>query len=182
MIYPFLPKQPPVIISYIRVGKLLYYSLLLFILEAWFFWTKLKAAYVEPSLVFTIIWLICFLFSFVHIFLVAMDGWSRFQNYKRAKDQFYMHGFNRRIANTYIGSKCQRNAAIVAAEELGIDEELKTYYATKGVKWFHFVPYYMVKEPLFFFNKKFWSRSFLEKNYKPKFNYSNLHSALQLQS
>ena len=123
---------------------------------------------------FIVIWLICFLFAFVHIFLVAMDGWSRFQNYKRAKDQFYIHGFNRRIANTYIGSKCQRNAAIVAAEELGIGEKVKDYYVTKGVKWHHFVPYYMVKNPLFFFSDIFWSRSFLEKNYKPKFNYSNL--------
>jgi len=150
MTHPVLPKQPPIILSYIRVGKLLYYSLLLFILEAWFFWIKLRAAYLEASLPFSVIWLICFLFAFVHIFLVAMDGWSRFQNYKRAKDQFYMHGFNRRIADTYIGSKCQRNAAIVAAEELGIGKTVKDYYVTKGVKWYHFVPYYMVKNPLFF--------------------------------
>jgi membrane protein implicated in regulation of membrane protease activity len=177
MIFSILPKQPPVIVSYIRVGKLLYYSLLLFILEAWFYWTKLTAAYIEASMLFIVFWLACFLFAFVHIFLVAMDGWSRFQNYKRAKDQFYMHGFNRRIADTYIGSKCQRTAAIVAAEELGIGETVKAYYATKGVKWYHWIPYFMVKDPLFFFNKKFWSRSFLEKNYKPKFDYNKLQSA-----
>ncbi len=177
-----LPIQPPKIISYIRVGRLLYYSLLLFILEAWFYWTKLMAAYIESSQLFIAFWLICFLFSFVHIFLVAMDGWSRFQNYKRAKDQFFIHGFNKRIANTYIGSKCQRIATIVAAEELGIGERVKAYYVTKGVKWYHFVPYYMVKNPLFFFSDKFWSRSFLEKNYKAKFNYSNLQFELQLQS
>jgi hypothetical protein len=182
MTHTLLPKQPPIIISYIRVGKLLYYSLLLFILEAWFFWSKLRTAYLEASELFIVIWLICFLFAFVHIFLVAMDGWSRFQNYKRAKDQFYIHGFNRRIANTYIGSKCQRNAAIVAAEELGIGKTVKDYYVTKGVKWYHFVPYYMVQNPLFFFSDIFWSRSFLEKNYKPKFNYSNLQLELQMQS
>jgi len=179
---PLLPKQPPMLISYIRVGKLLYYSLLLFILEAWFCWIKLAAAYTESSLVWTVFWLAFFLFAFVHIFLVAMDGWSRFQNYKRAKDQFYMHGFDRRVANTYIVSKCQRMAAIVAAEELGIGEQVKTYYASKGVKWYHFVPYFMVKNPFFFFNKKFWSRSFLEKNYEAKFNYHLLQIALQFQS
>ena len=182
MIHTFLPKQPPLIISYIRVGKLLYYSLLLFILEAWFYWVKLKAAYLESSPPWIIFWLICFLFAFVHIFLVAMDGWSRFQNYKRAKDQFYIHGFNRRIANTYIGSKCQRMAAIVAAEELGIGDTVKAYYASKGVKWHHYVPYFMVKDPLFFFHKKFWSRSFLEKNYQAKFNYNLLQIELQLRS
>ena len=185
MIFLSIPKQPPVIISYIRVGKLLYYSLLLFILEAWFYWIKLKAAYLESSLPFMIFWLACFLFAFVHIFLVAMDGWSRFQNYKRAKDQFYVHGFNKRIADTYIGSKCQRTAAIVAAEELGIGEKVKAYYVTKGVKSYHWIPYFMVKNPLFFFSEKFWSRSFLEKNYKAKFDFNNLQlasaSELQLQ-
>ena len=51
-----------------------------------------------------------------------MDGWSRYQNYKRAKDQFYIYGFKKRICNLYIGSKCQSIAALVAAKELGISE------------------------------------------------------------
>lgn len=177
-----LPKQPHVFVSYIRVGRLLYYSLVLFILEAWFYWVKLKAAYTESSLVYIIFWTWSFLFSFIHIFLVLMDGWSRFQNYKRAKDQFYIHGFNRRIADTYIGSKCQRMAAIVAAEELGIDEDVKAYYDSKGVKWYHYVPYFMIKTPFFFFNNTFWSRTFLERNYTPKFDYRNLGLELELQS
>ena len=182
MVSIFLPKQPPIVLSYIRVGRLLYYSLLLFILEAWFYWIKLQAAYMEPSPPWIVFWLICFLFAFVHIFLVAMDGWSRFQNYKRAKDQFYMYGFNRRVAHTYIGSKCQRMAAIVAAEELGIGDAVKEYYASQGVKWYHYVPYFMVKNPFFFFHKKFWSRSFLEKNYQAKFNFNLLQIELQLRS
>ncbi len=107
-----------------------------------------------------------------------MDGWSRFQNYKRAKDQFYVHGFHRKIADTYIGSKCQRMAAEVAAEELGIGEEVKNYYTAKGVKWFHWIPYFMIKEPLFLFKRKFWSRTFLEKNYIPKFDYRNMKPIL----
>jgi hypothetical protein len=175
------PIQPPTFISYFRVGRLLYYSLVLFILEAWFYWIKSRAAYVEKSVPWLIFWLICFIFAFVHIFLVIMDGWSRFQNYKRAKDQYYMHGFNKRISDTYMGSLCQRTAAIVAAEELGIGDEVKKYYAVKNVKWYHLVPYFMVKDPVFFLKKKFWSRTFLEKNYKPKFDYRNLHSQFELQ-
>lgn len=128
----------------------------------------------EGSIPWIAFWIYSFLFSFIHIYLVLMDGWSRFQNYKRAKDQFYIHGFNRKIANTYIGSKCQRMAAEVAAEELGIADEVKTYYVSVGVKWYHYVPYFMIKEPLFLFKKKFWSRTFLEKNYTPKFDYRNL--------
>ena len=110
-----------------------------------------------------------------------MDGWSRFQNYKRAKDQFYMHGFNQRIADTYIGSQCQRMAAIVAAEELGIGDELKEYYIEKmsnGIIWF----------------RTSWSRtrfSFLKRNFGPahswkkttsqRFDYRNLQSQFELQ-
>jgi hypothetical protein len=111
-----------------------------------------------------------------------MDGWSRFQNYKRAKDQFFVHGFHKRIANTYIGSKCQRIAAIVAAEELGIGHEIKEYYISKNVKWYHFIPYFMTKNPLFFLKNKFWSRTFLEKNYQSKFDYRKYEMKLSLKS
>ncbi len=174
-----LPPQPSPLVSYLRVGRLLYYSLVLFILESWIYWVKLRQAYLSESYFWIMFWFSFFLFSFLHIYLVIMDGWSRFQNYKRAKDQFFIHGFNRKIANTYIGSKCQRMAAEVAAEELGIKEEVKTYFTTMGVKWFHYVPYFMIKEPLFLFKKKFWSRTFLEKNYTPKFDYRNLQPTLQ---
>lgn len=167
-------KQPSYIVSYLRVGRLLYYSLLLFILEAWFYWIKLVDAYYDSSTLWVLFWVYSFLFSFLHIFLVLADGWSRFQNYKRAKDQFFQHGFNKRIANHYIGSKCQRMAAIVAAEELGIGEEVKSYYIEKGVKWYHYVPYFMIKEPLFLFKRKFWSRTFLEKTYVPKYNFHQM--------
>ena len=173
-----LPNQPNSVVSYLRVGRLLYYSLILFVLESWFYWTKLKTAYQSLSWIYILFWFSFFLFSFLHIYLVIMDGWSRFQNYKRAKDQFYVHGFHRKIADTYIGSKCQRMAAEVAAEELGIGNEVKNYYTAKGVKWFHWIPYFMIKEPLFLFKRKFWSRTFLEKNYTPKFDYRNMKPIL----
>jgi len=170
-----IPIQPIRFISYLRVGRLLYYSLILFILEAWFYWYKLEEAYYESDQFFIGFWLWCFLFSFSHIYLVTMDGWSRFQNYKLAKDQLYIFGFNRRIADMYIGSKCQRMAVETAAEELGYINEVKDYYRKKGVKWFHYIPYFMVSDPWFLFKKKFWSRTFLEKNYQSRFDFQKLH-------
>lgn len=168
-----IPKQPNPVISYLRVGKLLYYSLILFILEAWVYWIQLEKAYAKGIDVVTVFWFVFFLFSFSHIYLVIMDGWSRFQNYKRAKDQFFIHGFEPRIVIRYMGSKCQRSAAIVAADELGMKSQVTDYYQKQGVKWFHYVPYFMVLEPLFLFKKVFWSRTFLEKYYAPKFDYRN---------
>jgi hypothetical protein len=111
-----LPPQPSLIVSYLRVGRLLYWSLIIFLVESWFYWQKLMSVLLNNSHLFWVgFWFWCFLFSFLHIFLVLADGWSRFQNYKRAKDQFFLHGFHPRIADRYIVSKCQRMAAIEAA-------------------------------------------------------------------
>ncbi|WP_435132919.1 hypothetical protein [Formosa sp. A9] len=174
MEFASLPKQPHPFCSYLRVGKLLYYSLILFILESWGFWVFLKKSLQTDSVGWQILWLVCFLFSFIHIFLVLMDGWSRYQNYKRAKDQFFEYGFQNRIAANYIGSKCQRSAALVAASELGIEQHVANYYKKRGVKWHHFVPYFMVKDPLFLIRKTFWARTFMEKTYQSKFDYKKL--------
>ena len=167
-----LPIQPSLFYSYIRVGRLLYWSLVLFIMESIWYGIELQDAISNHNKIFAIIfWLWCFLFSFIHIFLVIMDGWSRFQNYKRAKDQLYLYGFQPKIAKIYMVSKCQRMAAETAAEELGLQAEIKDYYKKIGVKWYHYVPYFITKDQLFLFKKHFWSRTFLEKNYISKFNF-----------
>ncbi|MEH6408662.1 MAG: hypothetical protein V7767_15400, partial [Leeuwenhoekiella sp.] len=168
------------LISYFRVGRLLYYSLLLFILESYFYWSHLSTALNTASRLEIGFWSWCFMFSFIHIFLVIMDGWSRYQNYKRAKDLFYLHGFTHRIANLYIGSKCQRMAAEVAAEELGIGEKVKSHYYEKGIKWFHYIPFFMVKDPLFLIKRHFWKRTFMEKAYTAQFNYREIQVPVSL--
>lgn len=166
-------------ISYFRVGRLLYGALLLFIVESWCYGVQLKEAISTTSIPWILFWAWSFLFSFIHIYLVIMDGWSRYQNYKRAKDQFFIHGFNEKIPLTYIGSKCQRMAAETAAEELGIKDQVQQYYRDAGVKWYHYIPYFMLKEPFFMFKKIFWSRTFLEDVYEPKFDY---HAIAKTQS
>lgn len=175
MNYLELPPQPHQLVSYFRVGRLLHGSLILFLLESWFYWVQFEASLEKTSLLLVAFWFACFLFSFVHIFLVIMDGWSRFQNYKRAKDLFFIHGYNSKIADMYIGSKCQRNAAIVAAQELGYENEIVNHFQSKGIKWFHYIPYFMIKDPLFLFRNYFWERTFLEKFYESKFDYRRLH-------
>jgi len=166
-----IPKQPNPIVSYWNVGVLLHFSVVLFIIESWFYWTKLRNAYFEEAIFFTIFWLGCLLFAFSHVFLVIMDAWSRFQNYKRIKDNLYSHGFSSKIATPYMGSKCQRTAFMVAARELGMEQQVTSYYHRIGIRWYHFVPRFMIEDPLFLFRKSFVSRTFLEKYYKPKFNF-----------
>ena len=176
-----IPAQPHPLLSYLKVGKLLYYSLALFILESWVYWYYLEKAWVNQDSYWIIgFWVWSFMFSFVHIFLVLADGWSRYQNYKRAKDLFYSHGFRPRIAQLYISSKCQRNAALEAAKELGIKSQVENYYKKQGVKWYHYIPYFMVQNPLFFLSSHFWNRTFLEKRYVSKYNYRQLELELSL--
>lgn len=175
MDYTMLPKQPSIIISYLSVGKLLYWSLILFVLESVVYGIQFREALETQGIVMILFWLWCLLFSFTHIFLVIMDGWSRFQNYKRIKDHLYQHGFTTQIASHYKGSKCQRTAVIVAAKELGIEKEAKDYYDRLGIKWYHLIPYFMVNDPFFLFKKYFWSRTFMEKHYTPKYDYKQLY-------
>lgn len=175
-----LPKQPKIYVSYWNVGSLLHTSVLLFILESLFYWSKLKDAYSNEAIGVALFWFGSLLFAFSHIFMVTLDAWSRFQNYKRVKDYFYMHGFTPKVASRYKGSKCQRTAVIVAANELGLQSEVQKYYRRAGVKWFHFVPEFMAKDPFFLFKKYFWSRTFMEKYYAPKFNFKKLESEISI--
>lgn len=167
-----IPKQRHWILSYLEVGKLLYLSLGLFILESFLFGRQLMKSYQNNSTFWIIFWMVCFIFSFVHIFLVLLDGWSRFQNYKRVKDQFYIYGFNTKTANHYKGSKCQRNAILVASKELGLQQEAVSFYLRQGIKWYYFIPQFMVKDPFFMLKQSFWSKTFMEKKYVSKIDFS----------
>jgi hypothetical protein len=175
-----LPPQPSTAVSFWNVGSLLYYSTLIFIFESWFYYTRFRDAYEQQALLLSLFWLSSVLFAFSHIFLVIMDGWSRYQNYKRIKDYLFMYGFTPKLARVYQGSKCQRAAFLVAARELGMEQEVLRYYHRLGIKWYHFVPHFMAKDPLFLIRKSFWSRTFLEKYYEPKFNFRQLKPEINL--
>jgi len=169
-----LPKQPPLWLSYYRAGRLLHGALLLFILESWVYFEMLSRVWGSGNLFWIGFWVWSFMFSFIHIFLVIMDSWSRFQDYKKAKDLFFMYGMRSRLTERFIGSKCQRNAALQAARELGLEDELKSHFSSRGVKWFHYIPYFMVSDPYFMIRKAFWQRTFMEKYYPSKFDYHQL--------
>ncbi|WP_316801252.1 hypothetical protein [Pedobacter frigidisoli] len=174
-----LPKQPHILRSYWNVGLLLHLSLIIFVFESWLYYTSLSSSYQEGNFFLTIFWAGSVLFAFSHIFLVVMDGWSRFQNYKRIKDNLFLHGFNPRMAYPYMGSKCQRSAFLVAAAELGLQQQVSSFYERMGIRWYHFVPRFMVQDPLFLFKRSFLSRTFLEKYYAPKFDFHQLYQRHQ---
>lgn len=178
-LYGLIPNQPHPLASYLAAGKLLHVSVILFVLESYIYAIFLQNALLEASTVWSFFWTICFLFSFVHIFLVIADGWSRFQDYKRAKDQLFLYGFQPRIINQFANSHCQRIACSAAAKDLGFGEEAKEHFDSMGYLWYHLIPEFMMKDPLFFSKRYFWKRTFLEKYYKARFNYRELSLEFQ---
>ena len=99
------------------------------------------------------------------VVLALLDARSRFQDYKRAKDLFFEKGFKSRIAKIYIHSKCQRDAARVAAKDLGLLRQLDYFYQTQGYQWYHIFPDFIFRKPLLLFSRRYWRKTLFEPRY-----------------
>src|ERR1700740_501959 len=104
-------------------------------------------------------------------FFPQLDARSRFQNYKQLKDQFYLYGFDPRIVRPFVKSRCQRDAAIAAASDLGLGEVCKKHFYDKGYRWFHLLPDYLFTNPRFLACKAFWITTFFAKTYRPRIDF-----------
>ena len=98
-------------------------------------------------------------------FFPQLDAWARYQNYKMLRDQFYFYGFRPRIVKPFIKSRCQRDAALAAAHELGFTDLCKKHFFDNGYRWYHVLPDFVFTKPQFLLCKHFWSTTFFAKNY-----------------
>jgi hypothetical protein len=94
-----------------------------------------------------------------------LDARSRFQDYKRAKDLFFENGFRPRIAKLFIHSRCQRDAARVAAKDLGLLTQLDHFYQSQGYRWYHIFPDFVFKRPWLIFSQKYWQKTLFQTEY-----------------
>jgi hypothetical protein len=101
----------------------------------------------------------------VAVAMALLDARSRFQDYKRAKDLFFENGFKSRIAKIYIFSKCQREAARVAARDLGLLEPLDLFYQDQGYHWYHVFPDFLYKKPRIILSRRYWRKTLFEPRY-----------------
>lgn len=108
-------------------------------------------------------------YGFILPFFAELDALSRFQNYKQAKDLFYENGFKPRIANLYAGSRCQRDAAVVAAKDLGIGPEIIEHYQARGFKWYHVLPGALFSRPGILLTRNYWQRTLFEARYTSRY-------------
>lgn len=165
--------------SYIVAGKLLH-LITLFEIVALIFLIPLILEIksdnniLVPGLkVFLISYLICFpVFG-------QLDARSRYQNYKQIKDQIFIYGYNNRIFRPVLKSRCQRDAAWLAAYELNYGQKCKTYFHSNGYRWYHLFPDFLSRKPQFFFTYYFWKTTFFTPTYKPKFSDYKSNNILQ---
>lgn len=154
--------------KYIQVGFLLHImtlsglvTTLLFFPDAEFF-TSQK----QPHISYSSGWLN--LFGLGLVIFSQMDAYSRFQDYKLAKDLLFENGFRIRVARLFMASRCQRDALKVAAKDLGLLIELNTFINDMGYKWFHIIPEILLTRPLVLFSFRFWRKTLFAPHYQPK--------------
>jgi len=97
--------------------------------------------------------------------LSQLDARSRFQSYKRVKDHLFIYGFDTRILRPFLKSRCQRDAAMAAAGELGYKRLCCSYYHSQGYRWYHIMPDFVFSNPGLLVSRQFWQSTFFSKTY-----------------
>ncbi len=109
------------------------------------------------------------LYGLVLIFFAQMDAFSRFQNYKLAKDLFFKNKFKKRIADLFSVSRCQRDAVLVAAKDLELASELAKYYDHLGYRWYHLLPDRVLENPGILLTRAYWKKTLFVCPYQSKY-------------
>ena len=161
------------IISYLKVGYLLHIITLveLFFSSVLLYFFDIHSWLInDPTLMKIVV-----LSPIIILPLMAqLDARSRYQNYKLIKDHLYIHGFKTRILKPFLKSSCQRDAAKVAAEELGMLPQCQQYFKSNGYYWYHLVPDIVLQKPSVLLSRNFWISTFFTRTYYSKFNFENV--------
>jgi len=94
-----------------------------------------------------------------------LDARSRFQEFKRVRDQLIRFGPNRRIFKSVSNSRCQRDAALAATRQLGWGNHCADYFHKAGYRWHHLLPDFVKSHPDFFLSLHFWRSTFFAPTY-----------------
>ena len=99
-----------------------------------------------------------------------LDARSRYQEYKRARDQLVAFGPNRRIFQSLSGSQCQRDAVLAAARPLGYATLCRNHFYTAGYRWYHLMPDFMRHHPGYLFSPAFLRATFFAPTYRSRYD------------
>ncbi len=156
-------------IRYFKVGFLLHLISLLSLIFFLRILSPMVSAFEQDLFINIYCYGISCLVGISLFFFSQMDAYSRFQDYKLAKDLIFENGFKIRVAKLFVGSRCQREALKVASIDLGVNQELKLFYTRLGYKWFHIIPQIYFSSPCIMFSWVFWKKTLLAKTYKSKY-------------
>ena len=154
---------------YIEVGRLLHSIAILTAVSSIFFFKLFLGAYFIGNTIGLVIFGDLFLHTATIPIFAELDAYSRFQNYKLVKDLIYRYGFRVRFIKTFRYTKCQREAALYAARDLGCKFQILEYFRSCGYKWYHILPDFIWSHPEYLLTKSFWSTTFFAKTYHPKY-------------
>ena len=152
-------------LSYLRAGRLLHCITLAEMILLLFVGPGLLAAESDH-------WALTVRNKMILLFLLSLpvlsqlDARCRYQNYKRVKEQLFQFGFDARILKPLIKSRCQRDAAWVAADELGYGRLCLSFYRARGYRWYHVLPDFLFSDPLFLASRQFWQSTFFLKTHR----------------
>jgi len=96
----------------------------------------------------------------VALFAMA-DAAARYREYRRIRAILLRYGYSDRILEPLATSRCQRDAALLAARETGHGSRARAYFASLGYRWYHILPDRVASNPLVFLRPGFLRASFL---------------------
>jgi hypothetical protein len=163
------------IISYLRAGYLLHLITLFEIIFFSSFFYLADVAWFNTS-DYILVKLLAVSPSVCMPLFAQLDARSRYQNYKLVKDHLYIYGFQTRILKPFIKSRCQRDAAKTAAEELGLSHQCREFFKSYGYKWYHLFPDVIFKKPSILLTKNFWITTLFAKTYRPKVDFKKINT------
>ena len=89
-----------------------------------------------------------------------LDARSRFQEYKRVRDQLIRYGPDRRIFRSIAASRCRRDAGLAAAKQLGHETACRRFFLAMGYRWYHLLPDFVFRHPRYLLSPAFLRTTF----------------------
>lgn len=93
--------------------------------------------------------------------LCQADAASRYREYRRVKAILLRRGFCRRTLRTMSGSRCRRDAALLAAGETGHGSRATRYFRELGYRRRHLTPDVVATDPWQVFDRRFLRTTFV---------------------
>jgi len=95
------------------------------------------------------------------VVLCQADAFSRYREFKRLRRLLMRYGFRPGVFRLVSASRCQRDAALLAARETGCRAQAVRVFRELGYRWYHILPDVIVANPLHFFHPRFLRSTFV---------------------